>query len=102
MNEPYYSLKQIQSLISSGESLITKTARLDAEYIGYNTEKIYETIKKLSVENFYKSMESNRNPLLVQDVYHFEDIEKDLKLYIKLQIKENAVVISFKESDAGY
>ena len=56
---------------------------------------MFEVIAKLTAKNLYKSMTSYSNHLLWHDVYHskYEDVE----LYIKLQVKENAIIISFKE-----
>jgi hypothetical protein len=60
-------------------------------------DDIYNTILLLESEHLYKSMKSEKNPLLWQDVYHYADEDADIVLYIKLQINKKAVVISFKQ-----
>ena len=49
-------------------------------------------------------MTVHSNPRLWQDVYKIEDEEKDVKLYIKLQLgsdNNTAVVIQFKKDEGG-
>lgn len=94
---PHYSLELIKQLIESGDRFVTKQATLDASYIGFTKEDIYQVILDLKASDFYKTMEAENNPLLWHDVYHYKHDEADVTLYIKLQIKKNAVVISFKE-----
>jgi len=61
-------------------------------------EEITEIIEKLSNKNFYKSMCSDAIKGLWQDVYVFEDTEKEVEIYIKIQIFNNkAILIQFKE-----
>jgi motility quorum-sensing regulator/GCU-specific mRNA interferase toxin len=94
-NTPTYSLDKIQQEALEGNLYITKTATLDASYIDMSNEDIVDVVTHLSDKDFYKSMESEKNSLLWQDVYHYKF--DDFTLYIKLQIKGKAVVISFKE-----
>jgi hypothetical protein len=42
-------------------------------------------------------MESDKKPGLMQDVYHIT--YRDERLYVKLQVVVDAVIISFKEQD---
>lgn len=94
---PHYDLQEIKSLIESGDVFITETARCDADYIGMVVDDIYNTVLSLEPKHLYKSMKSEKNPLLWQDVYHYTDEDADMVLYIKLQINKKAVVISFKQ-----
>jgi hypothetical protein len=96
-NKPYYSLSDIQALVKSGERFITHAAMIDGSYIDFSVDGIYSTVLALKESDFYKSMQSDKNPLLWQDVYHHKHRTTEIKLYIKLQIKARAVVISFKE-----
>lgn len=96
-NEPYYPLSDIQNLVKEGDRFITMKATVDATYINFSKDDIYSTILALKESDFYKSMQAEHNPLLWHDVYHHQHDAAELLLYIKLQIKKNAVVISFKE-----
>ena len=96
-NYPHYSLEKIQQLVRDGHRFISHQATMDADYIGFKHDNIYAVVLDLKGSDFYKSMPSDRNPLLWQDVYHYHHDGIDMILYVKLQIKKNAVVVSFKE-----
>ena len=91
----HYSLQTIKELISKKRYFVTLSARQSYIELGLSDDDMLDVIDKLTTNNLYKSMTSYNNHLLWHDVYHskFEDIE----LYIKLQVKENAIIISFKE-----
>lgn len=97
-SKPYYSLSDVQQLVSEGNRYIAGSATTDGSYIGFGKDEIYETILSLNENDFYKSMQSEKNHLLWQDVYKYYHESRSLLLYIKLQIKKKAVVVSFKES----
>ena len=91
----HYDLDLIKVLIRNGDVFITGSAQNGAEQIGMSVEEILATVLLLEHTQLYKSMRSIKHPTLLQDVYHFND--DDITLYIKLQISNNAIVISFKE-----
>ncbi len=93
---PKYSLDEIQQLVKDGKRFISKQATIDADYIGFKSDHIYAVVLKLKASDFYKSMQSEKNALLWQDVYHYHH-DEDTVLYVKLQITNKAVVVSFKE-----
>lgn len=100
-----YDLEAFKKLFSNSASRhITQVAHKNAAEIGYVTEEaIEEVVNKLSVKNFYKSMQSHHNKKLWQDVYKLED--EGNSLYIKLQLsfpdKKNAVLIQLKIDESG-
>jgi hypothetical protein len=96
-SNPQYSLEEIKQLVRNGQRVITYQSTLDADYIGVNHESIYSVVLDMKESYFYKSMISEKNPLLWQDVYHYQRDDLDMILYVKLQINKKAVVISFKE-----
>ena len=96
-SSPTYSLQEIQSLVKEGKRFITNQASIDADYIDFNHEDIFRVVLALKESHFFKSMQSEHNPLLWQDVYHYHDDGVDMTLYVKLQIRDRAVVVSFKE-----
>ena len=91
----HYSLQDIKELIRTKSYFVTLSARQSYTALGLSDDDMLEVIEKLTAKNLYKSMTSYNNHLLWHDVYHskYEDVE----LYIKLQVKENAIIISFKE-----
>lgn len=91
----HYSLQSIKDLISQSQYFITRSARVDYTNLGLDDDKVIETIMSLVNKDLYKSMTSYNDNKIWQDVYH-KTIDK-LDLYIKLQITEKAIVISFKE-----
>lgn len=76
---------------------ITSKAFQDAYSLGLNEEDIVETVLKLRPVNLHKSMTVDGNHTIWQDVYYIKNFEIDL--YVKLQINEKSVVISFKERE---
>ncbi len=91
----HYSLESIKKMIVSEEYFITQTARIDYISLGFCDDEILEIIQTLEAKDLYKSMTSIQNSSIWQDVYYKR--AKDIDLYIKLQITQNAIIISFKE-----
>ena len=91
----HYSLKTIKEFISENKYVVTLSARQSYIAIGLEDDEVLAVIDNLKPMNLYKSMTSYNNHLLWHDVYHssYEGIE----LYIKLQVKEDVIIISFKE-----
>lgn len=102
---PNYDLKKIKSLLCSEDTrIITDLSRDGAVLLGYmDDEDMISVIEILTNANFYKSMTSNFNPKIWQDVYNTVD-EEGRKLYIKLQISldgQKAVLVQFKLDERG-
>lgn len=98
--KPHYDLKRIKELINNESSrLIRDIARQNAASAGYvDVDEILSVINSLCSQHFYKSMTSELNHRLWQDVYKLADEEN--KLYIKLQLtinRDKAVLIQFKK-----
>ncbi len=91
----HYPLSQVKTLVSSGLVRATKTALKGAIAIGFTFEDMKEVILNLESKDFYKSMTSNHDNSIWQDVYRYPAM--DLDIYLKVQILKNVVVISFKE-----
>jgi len=91
----HYSLDLVKKLILKQKYRITGTAYKDAVSLGFDEEDILETIVRLSPRELYKSMTTYKDVKIWQDVYHIAVHE--IKLYVKLQITDDAIIISFKE-----
>ena len=98
--KPHYDLKKIKSLLCSEESReVTRISREGAVALGYmDEEEMLAVIDSLTQRHFYKSMTTQHDTTLWQDVYKISD-EPESKIYIKLQLSpdnEKAIIIQFK------
>lgn len=93
---PHYSLKLIKELIKQRKYFIRKIAIDNAICdFGINCKELLEYVLQIEENYFYKSMTSQYDNKLWQDVYHVP-IEQDIA-YVKLQIvSDESVVIQFK------
>ena len=91
----HYSLKEIRELLDRGEYFVTLSARRSYTELGLCDEEVLDVIQSLSPRNLYKSMTSHHDYTLWHDVYHAQ--YRHFDLYIKLQVTDQAVIISFKE-----
>lgn len=63
--------------------------------MGFDDEDIHDCIvNDLEETHFYKTMPAEKNPALMQDVYHIT--YQGHRIYVKVQVNVFAVVISFK------
>lgn len=86
----HYPLFAVQALVRKGLVRATRTASL-----GFSFQDMIEVVENLVVNDFYKSMTSRHDNTLWQDVYRYPAL--DLDIYLKIQILENVVIVSFKE-----
>lgn len=93
----HYNLDSIKELLKNNHYYITGSAKTSYTNLGFTDDDVIEIIMSLSSNNLYKSMTSYHSNQIWQDVYHIS-VDK-LKLYIKLQINEKAIIISFKENE---
>lgn len=91
----HYNLSFLKELISANQYFITQSARQGYFALGFGDDKVIEIIMNLTNKDLYKSMTTYHDNKIWQDVYH-KTID-DIDLYIKLQISDKAIVISFKE-----
>lgn len=99
--KPAFVLADVQALIKKGVWNMTRRSWTDAHALGFAKDDVQSILLDLTPGDFYKSMTSNYNAAIWQDVYH-KNVGVNggrLCLYIKLQAQgENlAVVVSFKE-----
>jgi hypothetical protein len=77
-------------------SWILRESALDAAMeMGFDDEDVFDCIVNyLEDTHFYKTMSAEKNPGLMQDVYHIT--YEGRRVYVKLQVNVQAVVVSFK------
>ena len=90
-----YNLEHIKELVSKNCYRITVSASNSAYLLGFDEDDIIRVIKNLTFGDFYKTMPAKLKQGFWQDVYHRE--YEGMKLYIKLQIVSEVIIISFKE-----
>ena len=68
---PNFDLAEIKAEFSEPSKLVaTRTALEGAAEVGHESEEIVEIIQTIEAAHFYKSMTSNYNVNVWQDVYH--------------------------------
>ena len=95
---PSYRLGEIKRAIGSADSLsITRSALQGAAEIGFDRERIANTIQDIEQWMFYKSMTTFADHRVWQDVYHVP--ADGLTLYMKFQadVLTEFRLVSFKE-----
>jgi motility quorum-sensing regulator / GCU-specific mRNA interferase toxin len=95
--KPHYALGTIKATFTEARLLrITRTALVCAEALGITLEQIVIIIQGMTREQFYKSMTSDANSAIWQDVYHVP--HGGVVLYVKFTTDtQGYLVISFKE-----
>ena len=95
--KPHYSLAAIKALVArNGLMVFTATARAGFMRMGLSTQDALMVVSSLSGNMLFKSMTTNANHQLWQDVYHAPCPNGKIA-YIKVTIQDGAVVIQFKE-----
>ena len=93
---PHYLLRAIQEQMNSVETMnLTQSAVAGIRAAGMAMEDALEVVRCLSRADFYKSMTTNKDHRIWQDVYHGEWRGKPL--YLKFQQAGEFFVLSFKE-----
>lgn len=96
---PHYRLAEILDQMVSAEAMnLTISAAESIRVLGMDEVQALAVIRALTVHHFYKSMTTNRDHRVWQDVYHTSS--GDIPLYVKFQRREEFFVISFKERES--
>ena len=94
--KPTYDLESIKEEFCTVKTLrMTRTARNDAFELGLGLQQVVAVIQSITRQQFYKSMTSNNDHRIWQDVYHVKVDE--VLVYVKFTIDdEGKLLISFK------
>jgi motility quorum-sensing regulator / GCU-specific mRNA interferase toxin len=94
---PHHDLDAIKQVFSMGHGLVTRIAIQDAAGLGYGSTEITTIIQTITKGHFYKSMTSNYNASVWQDVYHVPHSGRTL--YVKFTDNGGSqfTLLSFKE-----
>ena len=94
---PNYRLSEIQAIVAKiGLQAFTATAAFNAAAMGLTGAQAVAVVLTLTRSMFYKSMTTHADHTVWQDVYHSPTPTGKIA-YIKLTLKNGAVVIQFKE-----
>ena len=96
--KPHYALSEVQRVVEArGVNAFTATALIGAAALGLSSEQAVVVVLGLKQKDLYKSMTTNADHKIWQDVYHAA-LKSGLSAYIKVTLRENGtVVIQFKE-----
>ena len=93
----HYSLQEIQAVVTrDGSRTFTFTAQRGAESMGLSRMEAVGVVLALTASMLYKSMTTNSDNKIWQDVYRAPCSNGKIA-YIKLTMRDGAVVIQFKE-----
>ena len=94
---PHYKLVLVQGLVNLGQVRATASAFSGARALGiYDLAGMCAVVTSLTAANFYKSMTTQADHRIWQDVYHAKTSCGD-EVYLKLTVIDDVLIVSFKE-----
>jgi motility quorum-sensing regulator/GCU-specific mRNA interferase toxin len=98
--KPTYDLGALKASFNSEKKLaITVKAFRSAAELGYGRIEIVDTIQTMQRSHFYKSMTSQTNHRLWQDVYHVPSPAGVLYVKFTSDVITEFLLLSFKEKN---
>jgi motility quorum-sensing regulator/GCU-specific mRNA interferase toxin len=97
---PHYALALIKAEFADATRIYrTMTAATGAEELGMDDQTLVDVIARLTAIDFDKSMPSDRDPAIWQDVY--KPVVAGRELYVKFTVDSQGqlLLISFKENE---
>jgi len=96
--KPHFDLAGIKAAFSDASNLTaTRSALTDAAGLGHGSQEIVAIIKTITPAHFYKSMTSNYDAKVWQDVYHVPHANGTLYVKFTDNGGPDFVLISYKE-----
>jgi len=92
---PHVPLVRVLELAAAGRVRATMTAFRDADLLGLGRPEMIDIILQLEKVDFYKSMTTYGDHTTWQDVYRPMSVVG--RLYIKLTVADDVLIVSFKE-----
>lgn len=105
---PSYDLETVRRLVEQGACDMSYAATDGMYALGLTSEDVWDVVRELRLEAFYKPMPAKKMPGSMQDVYytHYQRGSKLLAIYLKLQIitqrqsgAQIVNIISFKRNE---
>jgi len=92
---PHCKLSVVKALVEAGKVRMTQSAVIGAQLIGLDEDGIVATVLSLTLADFYKSMTTQADHRVWQDVYRPSTSAGDV--YLKLTVIDDVLIVSFKE-----
>lgn len=92
---PHCKLTVIKAMVSAGQVRTTQAARTGAIELGFDFAEMLAVVMALTPADFYKSMTSNADHRVWQDVYRPSTPAGEV--YLKLTVIDDVLIVSFKE-----
>ncbi len=92
---PHCRLTIVKSLVKAGKVRATQSARLGATALGFDLAEMLAVVLALAPTDFYKSMTTQADHTVWQDVYRPNTRSGDV--YLKLTVIDDVLIVSFKE-----
>jgi motility quorum-sensing regulator/GCU-specific mRNA interferase toxin len=92
---PHCKLNLVKITASAGKVRTTQHARQGASNLGMTFSDMVNVVMSLQSTDFYKSMTTNLDSKIWQDVYR--PSTKAGLVYLKLTVIEDVLIVSFKE-----
>ena len=92
---PHCKLQVVKALIQAGKVSATVSALEGGAALGLGFEDMLDILQALTVRDFYKSMTTNADHKLWQDVYRPSTLVGEV--YLKLMVVDGVLIVSFKE-----
>ena len=92
---PHCKLSVLKAMAIAGNVRTTKSARQGASDLGLSFSDMVNVLMSLQPKDFHKSMTTNLDFKIWQDVYR--PLTKVGLIYLKLTVIEDVLIVSFKE-----
>ena len=92
---PHCKLVLVKNLLAAGKVRTTLSALAGGAALGFSFEEIVSVVAALTPRDFYKSMTTQADHRIWQDVYRPKTLAGDV--YIKLTVIDDVLIVSFKE-----
>jgi motility quorum-sensing regulator / GCU-specific mRNA interferase toxin len=93
--KPHCPLARVKALVAAGEVRSTKSASYGALALGFTEVEMYAVVLALTMTDFYKSMTTEADNQIWQDVYR--PTTEAGEIYLKLTVIDDVLIVSFKE-----
>ena len=91
---PHSKLSVVKALVEAGKVRTTHAARIGANELGLAFSDMMDVVMALAPADFYKSMTTDADHTVWQDVYRPRTQAGDL--YLKLTVVDDVLIVSFK------
>lgn len=93
---PHCKLTVVKALVEAAKVRTTSSAVIGAAQMGLGVQDMLAVVMALSPTDFYKSMTTQADHHVWQDVYHAKTA-KFGEVYLKLTVIDDLLIVSFKE-----